>query len=171
MRDRIRKRSPRAGSSIVVRRGPTLGCRASPCGPVILFQGCPGRVQRAERRTGPASLGAAPSWRYRASWAGDPAVRACRYGGANEVFRSQISGMLAVLRRQVLACGWGRDSRPDWDVMLMRADRTGGRVGEYLRAEVVWAMGQVATADEVDLVLGAASSATAVKRESLSTPR
>ena len=84
---------------------------------------------------------------------GDTRGACRRYGGVNEAFRSQISGMLAVLRRQVLACGWGRDSRPDWDVMLMRADRTGGRVGEYLRAEVVWAMGQVATADEVDLVL------------------
>jgi len=95
---------------------------------------------------------------------GDTRGACRRYGGVNEAFRSQISGMLAVLRRQVLACGWGRDSRPDWDVMLMRADRTGGRVGEYLRAEVVWAMGQVATADEVDLVLELLG-ATAVKRK------
>ena len=95
---------------------------------------------------------------------GDTRGACRRYGGVNEAFRSQISGMLAVLRRQVLACGWGRDSRPDWDVMLMRADRTGGRVGEYLRAEVVWAMGQVATADEVDLVLELLN-ATAIKRK------
>ena len=95
---------------------------------------------------------------------GDTRGACRRYGAVSEAFRSQISGMLAVLRRQVLACGWGRDSRPDWDVMLMRADRTGGRVGEYLRAEVVWAMGQVATADEVDLVLDLLS-ATAVKRK------
>ena len=76
---------------------------------------------------------------------------ACRrYGATNEAYGVRMSGMLARLRRQVLACDL-RDGPPaDWDVLLERADRIPGRIGKFLRSEVIWAIEQVASVDEVD---------------------
>jgi hypothetical protein len=76
---------------------------------------------------------------------------ACRrYGATNEAYGVRMSGMLARLRRQVLACDLRDGSPADWDVLLERADRIPGRIGKFLRSEVIWAIEQVASADEVD---------------------
>ena len=84
---------------------------------------------------------------------GDTRGACRRYGTVVQAHRVQISGMLAQLRRQVLGCGWREDDKPDWDVMLERADRVRGSIGKFIREEAVWAMNQVATAAEVDLTL------------------
>jgi tetratricopeptide (TPR) repeat protein len=95
---------------------------------------------------------------------------ACRrYERVAESYRVQVSGMLAQLRRQVLGCGWRPEDKPDWDVMLERADRVRGQIGNYIREEAIWAMNQVATPDEVDLTLrlmdGVAVKHRMLKRE------
>ncbi len=84
---------------------------------------------------------------------GDTRGACRRYGAVVQAYRVQIPGMLAQLRRQVLGCGWREDDKPDWDVMLERADRVRGSIGRYIREEAIWAMNQVATPDEVDLTL------------------
>ena len=79
---------------------------------------------------------------------------ACRrYDATSEAWGVRVSGMLARVRRQVLGCGWEKGAQADWDVLLERADRVPGRIGDFLRLEVVWAMNQVARPDEVDLAI------------------
>ncbi len=100
---------------------------------------------------------------------GDTRGACRRYERVVEAYRVQVSGMLAQLRRQVLGCGWRPEDKPDWDVMLERADRVRGRIGKYIREEAIWAMNQVSTPDEVDLTLrlmdGVAVKHRMLKRE------
>jgi len=84
---------------------------------------------------------------------GDTRGACRRYGAVVQAYRVQVSGMIAQLRRQVLGCGWRKDDKPDWDVMLERADRVRGNIGKFIREEAIWAMNQVATSNEVDLTL------------------
>lgn len=84
---------------------------------------------------------------------GDSKGACRRYDATSEAFGVRVSGMLARVRRQVLGCGIEKGTQADWDVLLERADRVPGRIGDFLRMEVVWSMNQVSRPEEVDMAI------------------